>query len=437
MTTPHVYFIGIGGVGMAWLADYCMHQGWQVSGSDIGANPITERLLPAGANIHYGVDPKAIPEGVTEVVINSAITPSSLSYPELEEVLRRKLPVSKRAVWAGKITRQKFTIAVAGTHGKSTTTAMIGWILEKAGLDPTVFVGGSLKEWGNATRIGMSEYLVIEADEFDRSFHQFSPQIAVVLNIDADHLDYYSGGMAEIEHSFKRFLRNLPQKTGIMVGYGKDAHIRKAARGFSYKFRWYDEQHLWPGVSLQFPGKHYLLNATAAARVAHELGISQAVIKEALATFPGVGRRFEKLGTWNQVTVYDDYAHHPKEIAAMLQGIRERFPKEKFTLVFQPHQKSRTKLLLAEFGRCFDTHHPDRLILAPIYQVEGREEVMEISSQDIAQEIAKKPVKGMEVEVAPTNEQLKDLVKAATGQSGILVSMGAGSIRSLMEGWMQ
>ena len=433
----HVYFIGIGGVGMVWLADYGLNQGWKISGSDLVSSAVTERLIADGADVHIGVDPSLIPADVTEVIINSAITPSSPSYPELEEVLRRGLPVRKRAELAGDITKKHFTIAVAGTHGKTTTTAMIGWILDKAGLDPTVFVGGALKAWGGRTKIGAGNYLVIEADEFDRSFHRFHPQMAVILNVQPDHLDYYAGGIDEIEKSFRRFLRNLPYRKGIVAAYGKDKHIRKVARGFSHSFHWYDEEHIWPGIKLPQPGTHYLLNATAAARMAHELGVSQEVIKEALATFPGVGRRFEYLGKWNGVEAYDDYAHHPDELRATLQGAREKFPKERLVAVFQPHQKSRTHLLLKEFGRAFDANSPDELILAPIYQVAGREEGIEVSSADIAAEIAKKAPAGMAVKVAASNEELEALVREASQKPGVLLCMGAGSIRSLEDKWLR
>jgi UDP-N-acetylmuramate--alanine ligase len=279
--------------------------------------------------------------------------------------------------------------------------------------------------------------LVIEADEFDRSFHQFSADMAVLLNIEADHLDYYAGGIDEIERSFRRFLRNLPHRTGTVVAYGKNASIRRVCKGFNYKFRWYSEENLWPGLKLPMPGTHYQLNATAAARIAHELGIDQETIKKALATFPGVGRRFEHLGRWKEVEVYDDYAHHPTELAATLQGFREKFPQERLVVVFQPHQKSRTLNLLKEFGRCFDKHSPDELILAPIFEVPGREEPLEIRSSDIATQISEKPVAEMEVHAPESNEDLEKMVAAAAEKEGILVTVGAGSIRSFIERWMQ
>lgn len=429
---------------MVWIADYALAQGWRVSGTDLTESAQTRRLQEAGATISIGSVPGELPEDITEVIITSAVTPSSPHYPILQQLQARKLPIAKRAVWIGKLTRQKCTIAVCGSHGKTNTTAMIGWILEQAGFNPTVFVGSNMPVWGDATKIGKSEYLVLEADEFDRSFHQFYPQVAVVLNIDKDHTDYYTGGLPEIEKSFRRFLRNLPSGVhatsrgqGTVVAYGRDAHIRKAAKGFKYTFRWYDEQHLWPGLRVPQPGMIYQLNATAAARVAHELGVPQKTITDALATFPGAGRRFEYLGTWNKAELYDDYAHHPKEISATLAAIREKWPVggPKVTLVYQPHQRARTKALLPEFSRAFDAHPPDTLILAPIYQVAGREEDIAISSDDIAQGIMTKQPTGLEVVSVATEEALREAVESASQQEGILIVMGAGSIRSLVDSW--
>lgn len=433
-SVKHLYLVGIGGVGMAWIADYALDQGWSVSGSDIAPSALTHRLEIAGADIHYGSDPGRIAETVTEAIVNSAITPSSPSYPEFEAIRNRKIPVLKRAEWVGKLTRQKKTIAIAGTHGKTTTTAMIGWILVEAGMDPTVFTGGSVAAWDGATRIGRGSHLILEADEYDRSFHHFSAEIAVLLNLDADHIDYYTKGLPEIEHSFRRFLRNLPHHKGLVVAYGKDGSLRKIIKGFKYHLRWYDEQHLWPGLTLLLPGMHNRLNATAAARVAHELGVPQEIIVKALATFPGVGRRFEEVGVWNQAVVFDDYAHHPREIQATLQALQERFPKTRTTVIFQPHQKARTRDLLADFGRAFDLNPPDLLILAPIYQVAGREVDIEVSSADIAVQIARKKIP-MQVEVASTEEELEAYVRKASLNEGIVMSMGAGSIRSLLDKW--
>jgi UDP-N-acetylmuramate--alanine ligase len=433
-THKHVYLVGAGGVGMLWIADYALKMGWKLSGSDAADSAGVRRLQALGADIHIGTDPSAIPADVTEAVMTAAATPSSPSFPEVEELRRRGVPIVKRSEWIGKLTKGKFTICVAGAHGKTTTTAMLGWILDHAGLDPTVFVGGSLPAWNNETKIGQGKYLVLEADEYDRSFHRFYPQMAILLNIDLDHTDYYTGGIVEIEKSYRRFLRNLPFRKGLVVAYGKDARLRKLCKGFSYRVRWYDEEHLWPGLKLPQPGLHYRLNATAAARIAHEIGVSQKDIVDALATFPGVGRRFEQKGTWNKAVVYDDYAHHPREVTAQLKAMRERFPHEKLTVIFQPHQKARTQALLADFGRAFDEAAPDRLILAPIFFVAGREDGIEISIDDVAAEVRKKPI-GFELQVAQTMEELEGLARAASADSDILMTVGAGNLPNYLERW--
>lgn len=351
----------------------------------------------------------------------------------------------KRAVWLGHLTRSAHTIAISGAHGKTTVTAMVGWILDRAGLDPTIFCGGSVSAWDNATRIGTGDYLVIEADEFDRSFHQFYPQIAVVLNIDLDHTDYYTGGLPEIRASYRRFLRNLPSGVhasprgrGILVANATDPNVRQVTRGFKYAYRFVDPKTTWPGLKLKVPGRHMLYNATVAARVAHELGVSQEIILKALAEYPGVSRRFEHLGKWNASDLYDDYAHHPTEVAATLEALREGWSKEggtKTTVVFQPHQKARTRELLKEFGRCFDQNPPDHLILAPIYQVAGRETDIKVRSEDIADIIRTSLPRGLTLSVAVDNDELRNLVEAASQEPGVLVLMGAGNIRSLADQW--
>ncbi len=431
---PHLYLLGIGGVGMVWLADYALAQGWKVSGVDTGGTTVTtKRLEDAGATIHYTCSPELIPADVTESVMSSAITPTSALYGEYQALVGRGIVPVKRAVATGALTRRYRTIAVAGTHGKTTTTAMIGWIFTVAGLDPTVFVGGSIKAWNGATKIGKSRLLILEADEFDRSFHQFRAEAAVLLNLEADHLECYPGGVPEIEHSFKRFLRNLPHRKGLVVAYGKSPSLRRVVKGFSYKLRWYSADTLWVGLPKNLAGNHVRLNATAAARVAHEYGISNAIIKKALATFPGVDRRMEEMGELGACRWIDDYAHHPTEVAATLQVLAERASGERKVVVFQPHQLTRTKLLLEQFSRCFDSNPPDELILAPIFTVPGREQGIEVSSGDIAAGIARKAPKGMRVSVAESDTQLLQMIEVATIQPGILLSMSAGDLRSKLQ----
>ncbi|MFH1145634.1 MAG: Mur ligase domain-containing protein [bacterium] len=424
----HLYLVGIGRVGMQWLAYWALKQGYRVSGSDLAPSLVTDRLSAKGAVIHYGVHPEQIPSDITEAIINSAITPSSPSYPELLELQRRNIPVVKRAEWTGRITKEKFTIAVCGTHGKTTTTAMIGWMMEKAGLDPTVFVGGTMKEWNHETRIGGSKYLVIEADEYDRSFHQFFPKIVVVLNIDLDHTDYYVNGLNEIKESFRKFLDNLPPD-GLVVAYNGDVNIHDVVN--SHHVKWYESSD----IELMVPGKHNRLNAQAAMLVGEALGIERKVIEEALRSFPGVGRRFEFMGKFGSLDWYDDYGHHPTEIKATLQATREKFGNDRLVVVFQPHQRARLNALLKEFGRCFDDNHPSELVIAPLYHVAGREQDIPITHEDLGREIEKgKPV-DMKLHVPNDNEEMRNMLVELSKKGGKLLTIGAGSIRGLVEGW--
>lgn len=447
MTTssvPHLYLIGASGVGMVWIADYALGMGWKVSGTDLTETAQTKRLAKRGANFHYGPDVSQIPDDITECVITAAVNPSAPHYVELAWIERRGIPVRKRSEWTGRLTRQKHTIAVAGTHGKTTTTAMVGWILAEAGLDPTVFAGAAIPAWNGETRIGKSDYLVIEADEYDRSFHRFFARMAIILNIEPDHLDYYTGGIQEIIQSFRRFLRNLPSGVhaspkgqGIVIANGRDANIRKAARGFKLAFHWYDETNMWPGLTVPQPGAVYRLNALAAAKVAHELGVATKTIKEALSRFPGAERRFEYLGTWDKADLYDDYAHHPTEVTATLAAFRERYPAgdRPLTVVYQPHQGSRTKRLFKEFSRAFDAAAPEHLILAPIYRVAGREDAPDVTSGQLAEAVRAKAPAGMTVTAPETEQELELAVREVVRRDGIVVCMGAGSIRTLFDSW--
>jgi UDP-N-acetylmuramate--alanine ligase len=440
----HLYLIGAGGAGMLWIADYALAHGWTLSGTDLVESTGYKRLVAAGANLTTGTNPADLPDNITEAVITAAITPSAPHWEVYQELCRRGIPVVKRSEWVGALTKQYTTIAVAGTHGKTTTSALIGWILERAGYDPVVFTGGNVAAWGS-TRIGKGEYLVLEADEYDRSFHRFFPQIAVLLNIEADHHDYYTGGLPEIMQSFRRFLRNLPSGVhahprgkGILVAYGRDQRVRKVAKGFKFRMRWYDEQHRYAGVQPPQPGRHMKLNATAAAKVAHELGVPHVIIKEAIASFPGVGRRFERLGTWNGAELYDDYAHHPTEVAALLQSIQERWPvqsKKRVAVVFQPHQLQRTQELFQEFATCFTQHAPHTLILAPIFFVPGREQAGSMTIAVLGEAVAAHLPSSTTLVVANDQDVLEKAVRTAAEEHDVVFVVGAGSIRSLVDTW--
>jgi UDP-N-acetylmuramate--alanine ligase len=429
--SEHYYFVGIGGVGMQWLADYALYCGAQVSGSDLVESSALTRLRNKGANIHSGENVQAIPHGVTVGVINSAITPSSPSYAEVVALRKRGIPVVKRAEVVGEMTRRMTTICIAGTHGKTSTTALLGWILDQAGLDPTIFTGGSIAGY-DGTRIGKGP-LVLEADEYDRSFHRFSYDMAAILNIEADHQDCYAQGLPEIEQSFHRFLRNKKHTPAVVLGYGKSASIRKVVRGFDLKLRWYDENSLWPGLRLGKPGLHMRLNATVAAKIAHELGVSTTVIKKAIASFPGVARRYEQLGKHYRAMVIDDYAHHPTEITATLAGHREVYRDEKTILFFQPHQVLRTKTLFSEFVHALANAPVQGLVITPIFEAIGRDTGVGVSNKDLVQAISERATFPVH---AATNAELRTLFEAACGQAEVVLCMGAGNLRSQVQSWL-
>lgn len=376
-----VHFVGIGGDALNYLAQILAYFGFEVSGCDLMENPKTALLRSKKIEVQIGNSSSHISNKIDELIISSAVKPGSSGWQEVEAANRLQIPVVKREVYWQKLMHCGTGIAVAGTHGKTTTTAMIGYILQEAGLDPTVMVGGFVPQFGGTVRLGKLDYVIVEADEYDRAFLKVTPKISVITNIDPDHFDTYPGGLPEIRQAFKKFIRRLPQSGGILVAFGKDPNIRQIAKSFDLKYRFYDEDHLWPGLKLKIPGVHNLLNATAAARVAHELGIDRKIIKYALNHFQGVGRRQEYLGKIGQTLVYDDYAHHPREIQATIAALRDLYPGKKLLVVFQPHQKRRTKELLADFALSLQL--ADSTIIAPLFYVAGREDNIDISSKDI------------------------------------------------------
>lgn len=377
-----VHLIGIGGSALNYLAQILNVYEFDISGCDLSESENIEILRSKNIDPKIGHSPDHITKDLDEVIISSAITEKSPAWIEVQKAKSLKIPVVKRTYYWKKLMRCGKGIAISGTHGKTTTTAMIGVILQEAGFDPTVMVGGFVPEFNGTVRIGKLDYIVVEADEYDRAFLSTAPQISVITNINADHLDSYPNGLPEIRQAFKKFIRLLPAKTGILVANGKDQNIRQIAKSFDLKYRFYDEDRLWPGLKLKIPGLHNRLNATAAARVAHELGIKQKIIIKALNNFSGVARRQELIGKIGQTEIYDDYAHLPQEIEATIKAFREKFPDKRILVIFQPHQKRRTQENLEELARVLKLS--DQSLVAPLYFVAGREDDIEISSVDIA-----------------------------------------------------
>lgn len=380
--TRHIHFIGIGGSGMSGLAEVLLNLGYAVSGSDLKATDVTDRLVALGGRVFPGHAASNV-EGAHVVVYSSAVRPDN---PELLAARAANLPVIARADMLAELMRMKYGIAVGGSHGKTTTTSMVGTVLERGGVDPTIVVGGRLRTVGANAQLGHGRFMVAEADESDGSFLRLAPAITVVTNIDREHLDHYAG-LDEVKEAFTYFANRVPfygvsvlcaddpnvrailpdvGKRTILYGTGADAEVRARAialSGHGARFEVEAGGRALGPVELQVPGRHNVLNALAAVAVGLELEIGFAHVAEALGAFRGVGRRFETRGTAAGVRVVDDYGHHPTEVAATLAAAKQLGGR--VLVVFQPHRYTRTAALREEFGRCFGD--ADRVWVLDVY----------------------------------------------------------------------
>jgi len=377
-----LHFVGVGGIGMSAIAQVMLEEGRSVTGSDLKSSAVTQRLAAGGATIFEGHRADHINEA--QLVIRSSAVPDD--NPEVEEARRRGIPVVKRAVLLGQLMSEKRAIAVAGTHGKSTTSSLIGMALLKADLDPTLLIGADLVDLGTNARLGHGAYLVAEADEFDGSLREFRPWMAVVTNIEAEHLDYYGTYEALLE-TFRGFTRSAPEGGHVLLciddpgarsildgqhisyGLGPDAAWR-AVHSQPNPSGGYDFDLVCRGqdvgtFSSSLPGLHNVRNAVAAIAAVSLVGISPEAMARILPLFKGVARRFQVKGEVAGVTVVDDYAHHPTEVRATLRAARERFGGRRLVCLFQPHTYSRTKLLMEDFTEAF--RDADRVLIADIY----------------------------------------------------------------------
>lgn len=434
-----VYFIGIGGIGVSALARYFLARGDEVSGSDIAKNDTIEELRAAGARIISGCFEYG--ERNPELIIYSAAVPEN--NLELTEARRRGVNCRKYAQALGDLTREKFTIAISGMHGKSTVTAMVGLIMERAGLDPTVIVGAKAK-WRNHDgsescgnfRAGQSQYLVVEADEYDRSFLNYRSQILVLLNIEEEHLDTYSGGLSDIMKTFGEYVSHLPAD-GTLVANGEDKNVGEICRTTDVKCLKYDLGLGVANLKLKIPGRHNLNNAAAALAVAQVLNIDKKIAVDALSDFRGVGRRMEYKGIINGAAIYDDYGHHPTEIAATLEGAKTLLASNgRLWCVFQPHQYQRTRDLFDKFLGAFDA--ADEIILLPIYSVAGREkeEIKEkISSEKLAAALGERLANDGQKRISffDSFDGAANYLRENLQGGDVCVIMGAGDIYRLTE----
>lgn len=444
----HVHFIGIGGISMSGLAEILLEEGFTVSGSDSKESPLTKKLASEGAQIFYGQKAENIIDGIDCVVYTAAI---SRTNPELIEAVARKIPMLTRAELLGQLMKNYDTpIAVSGTHGKTTTTSMISHILLAGDMDPTISVGGILQAIGGNIRVGKSETFITEACEYTNSFLHFFPKISVILNIEEDHLDFFKD-LEDIRHSFRQFAELLPSD-GTLVINGEISNYDEICQGLdcrvitygsSDRFDYsssnidYDEKgHVSfdlvrqgresERISLSVTGDHNVSNALASIAVAELLNIPMETIKKGLLSFHGTDRRFEYKGTFNGVTVVDDYAHHPTEIKATLKAARH-YPHEKLWCVFQPHTYTRTKAFFHEFAEALS--HTDHLILADIYAARETD-TLGISSSDLAKEAAGL---GTDAHYFPSFEEIESYLRENCRPGDLLITMGAGDIVTVGE----
>ncbi len=440
----HIHFVGIGGAGMSGIAEVLANLGYQVSGSDLAENSATKRLSSLGAKISLSHKPQHV-NGADAVVISSAVLADN---PEVVAAREHRIPVVPRALMLAELMRLKQGVAIAGTHGKTTTTSLVASVLAEGGLDPTFVIGGRLNAAGSNARLGAGDFIVVEADESDASFLHLQPVIAVVTNFDADQMDTYQQDFARLKAAFVQFLQNLPfygsavlcaddpnlreilpQVTKPVLTYGTsaDAAVRAEAiahDGGRMRFRAVRKDAKPLDVVLNLPGRHNVLNALAAIAVGTEIGVRDQDILKALKEFRGVGRRFQNYGEIDgKFTLIDDYGHHPAEMAATLEAARGAFPGRRIVLAFQPHRYTRTRDLFEDFVRVLSG--VDVLLLAEVYAA-GEAPIVAADSRSLARALR---VAG---KVEPVFvEDIADMpgaIRRAAQAGDIVITMGAGSI---------
>jgi UDP-N-acetylmuramate--alanine ligase len=441
-TSQHAHFIGIGGIGMSGIAEILLNLGMKVSGSDLRRGPVTDRLAQMGATVYEGHEAANV-AGATVVVTSSAV---SAANPEVVEARARKIPVIQRAEMLAELMRLKYGIAIAGMHGKTTTTSMVASVLAAGGLDPTVVVGGRVNALGSNARLGSSQYLVAEADESDRSFLKLSPILAVVTNLDREHMDCYRD-MADVEQAFLTFIDKLPfygavtacidnpllaallpraHRRVFTYGVAAEADYRleflSSVVGSFARFQVVTALGPLGPFELNVPGRHNILNATAAVAIAHQLGVDSDRIAEGLSHFSGVDRRFQHRGAAGGVTVVDDYGHHPTEIRATLAAARE-CGYRRIHVLFQPHRFSRTLDLMEQFTGAF--MDADTLTVLPIYAA-SEEPIPGVTAERLAAQI-----QGPQVQFAADFPAAVAAVAALAKEGDLILTLGAGNVSQL------
>ncbi|SDE51450.1 UDP-N-acetylmuramate--L-alanine ligase [Limimaricola pyoseonensis] len=439
-----IHFVGIGGIGMSGIAEVLLNQGYTVQGSDLKASKITKRLEQLGARVFVGQSGENL-DGAAVVVISSAIKPGN---PELDEARRRGLPVVRRAEMLAELMRLRSNVAVGGTHGKTTTTTMVATLLDAGRFDPTVVNGGIIHAYGSNARMGQGEWMVVEADESDGTFNRLPATIAIVTNIDPEHMDHW-GSIEGLRQGFLDFVSNIPfyglavcctdhpevqalvgritDRRVVTFGFNAQADVRAANLHYKAGVAHFDivlraEDAVIEGCSLPMPGDHNVSNALAAVAVARHLGMKRDEIRAALAAFGGVNRRFTKVGEWNGVPVIDDYGHHPVEIAAVLRAARQA-SEGRVIAVHQPHRYSRLSSLFEDFCTCFND--ADVVGIADVYAA-GEAPIEGASRDDLVAGLIRHGHR--QAHAIGSEEALARLVREEARPGDIVVCLGAGTI---------
>jgi len=453
MEKKNIHMIGIGGSGMSGIARLLLAEGARISGSDLANTKLTSELANAGACIRYRHEPGNLPEDCKLVVISAAVKENN---PELIEARRRGLDVYKYARMLGILMKDRLGIAVAGTHGKTTTSSMISFLMKSAGFDPSYVFGAKCEQLGSNSHVGRDRYMVVEACEYDRSYLNLCPRIAVILNIEEDHLDYYSG-LDEIVESFGDFVSLVPKngltlvnacnKESLMAGQMANSRLETfgickpadwsacnlSESGGCYGFELFRKGKSLGRFTLGIPGLHNIINALAALGVLFSLDMDVEAVRSALKEFRGATRRFDLLRNDRKLTVVNDYAHHPTEIRATLTAAREFFSDRRLIVVFQPHQHSRTRALLADFARSFSL--ANKVLVPDIYFVrDSLHEAKKVHSEHLVDAIKQE---GGDALYIPTLDEIKDYLRKGLAPGDVLMCLGAGNVDEIATEFIQ
>ena len=445
-----IHFIGIGGAGMGGIAEVLLNEGYQISGSDIAGNAVVQRLRSKGAQVFIGHTAENI-QGASVIVVSTAIDQDN---PEIAEAAKNRIPVVRRAEMLAELMRFRHGIAIAGTHGKTTTTSLIASILAEGDFDPTFVIGGLLNSAGTNARLGSSRYLVAEADESDASFLHLQPMVAVVTNIDEDHMETYQGDFEKLKDTYIEFLHNLPfygiavvcidnpvvrellpriSRHVITYGFSDDADVKatnyQQAAGKSTFDVEFDGQKL-TDVSVNLPGQHNVLNALASIAVAKEEEVAHHAIIKALGDFEGIGRRFEQLADVEaesgKAVLVDDYGHHPKEVEATIKAMRNGWPEKRLVMVFQPHRYTRTRDLYEDFVEVLS--EVDALLLLDVYAA-GEAPILTADSKSLARSIRQRGQ--VDPVYVSDPSKLPKLLNTLIQDGDMIITQGAGNIGAI------